>query len=337
MDIELYGISAFAFWLTRRSRELRMPAGACDPLSLLAKPLHIAVPPVCRASQAGFVKHVRSAPALAEDIVAVPSGVRVPIPELCFVQIAEQLPFHQAVKAGCALCSTFALDPAQPFGLAERKPLTTRAKIASFVDSHPGLRGAKNARVAVGHIGESAASPAEIYQMMVLTLPPRWGGYGLRSLEANRVVRLGKKAAGIAGRAYVVPDLCDFEHRLAIEYDADATHAHGEQLSRDATKRMALGSMGLKVITVTTRQLASLDRMRDVAKEAARIMGTRVRTQSARFESEQRLLAATRKSFDGLFDREWLEQARMAGGRPERTGFAAACSTPAGVRSPINV
>ncbi len=337
MDIELYGISALAFWLTQRSRKLCVPVSARDPLSFLAKPLHIAVSPARRARQTGFAKHVRSAPAPAEDMVVASSGVRVPVPELCFVQIAEQLPFHQVVKAGCALCSTFSLDPSQPFGLVERKPLTTQAELASFIDFHPGLRGVKNARVAVGHIGEGAASPAEIYQMMVLTLPPRWGGFGLRSLEANRVVRLGKKAAGMAGRAYVVPDLCDFEHRLAIEYDADATHTYGEQLSRDATKRMALESMGMKVITVTTRQLASLDRMRDVAKEAARIMGTRVRTQSARFESEQRLLAATRKSFDGLYDREWLERARAVSGRPGRTSFAAGSSMSIGMHGPVNV
>ena len=284
-----------------------------DLLASLSHPVHVSVPRSQRSQQRGFVKHVRDKPFGDDHLVCVAPGVFAPSPELCFVQVAEHMPFHQTVKAGCALCSTFSIDPAEPFGLASVQPLTTLEKLRSFVESNPGARGRNKACQALPYVKERAASPAEIYQLMVLTLPTHRGGFGLRELEPNCKVSLGKRAAKMAGRSFVVPDLYSERCRVAIEYDADATHCSGRQLSRDATKRMALESMDVKVITVTTGQLASFERMRDVADEVARAMGTRVRISSASFESAQRLLGTTRKSFDGLFDAAWLEHRKRLG------------------------
>lgn len=287
---------------------------AFDLLASLSHPVHISVPRSQRSQRRGFVKHVRDKAFDGDYLVRVAPGIFVPSPELCFVQVAERMPFHQTVKAGCALCSTFSIDPAQPFGLASVQPLTNLEKLRSFVESNPGARGRNKACQALPYVKERAASPAEIYQLMVLTLPTHRGGFGLRELEPNCKVPLGKRAAKMAGRSFVIPDLYSERCRVAIEYDADATHCSGRQLSRDATKRMALESMDVKVITVTTGQLASFERMRDVADEAARAMGTRVRISSASFESAQRLLGTTRKSFDGLFDAAWLEHRKRLGG-----------------------
>lgn len=312
MTMTLYGISSLGFWLARSERYPRSLLSAADILATLAKPLHVSMRKSSRSGRSPHIEHAVSEAELSAT-ERVGAGLRVPSPELCFIQVAASLPFHQAVKAGCALCSTFCLDPRSPFGLSERKPLTSVGKIEAFMDAHPGMRGAGKARIALRYVKERAASPAEIYQMMVLCLPAHRGGFGLSSLEPNCVIRLERRAAAIAQRSYLVPDLYDATHRVAVEYDADATHAFGMQLSKDAMKRLALESIGVKVITVTTRQLASMERMGDVAEETARAIGKRIRPRSVQHEPAQRLLVATRKSFDGLYDQAWLSQQRGVG------------------------
>lgn len=311
MEITLYGISALGFWLSQEGRHRCDFGSAQGALASLAKPLHVSMRKGSRSGRSSHVEHAVM-PVGAGATIRVAEGLCVPTPELCFVQISASMPFHQAVKAGCALCSTFRLDPRCPFGVREREPLTSVSDLEAFIEANSGMRGAGRARVALRYVKERTASPAEVYLTMLLTLPPHRGGFGLDALQPNRPVCLSKRATEIAQRSYLIPDLYDAEHHIAIEYDADATHTTGQQLSRDSTKRLALESMGIKVITVTTRQLSSIERMGDVAGETARAMGKRMRLRSAQHESARSLLAATRRTFDGLYDREWLMQQRAS-------------------------
>ena len=122
----------------------------------------------------------------------------------------------------------------------------------------------------------------------MLSIPHRYGGYALPGLEMNRRVRPSKKARKIAKRETLVPDLCHSESRLVIEYDSNAEHLTARQATLDATKRMALESDGLKVITVTTSQLASASAMRHVAQEAHARRGTRLRLRCKNFALRQK-------------------------------------------------
>lgn len=320
----LYGISALAYWLAYTGR-LDMPVvragdaaasgqnaapgiaeGARVLFPHLGRPLHVLVPDATRVRAKGFACHRSSAAFaggsfhLADEVLGVCS------PELCFVQVAKQFPFHQAVKAGCALCGSFAISPKADFGLVARQPLATKAALEKYLAENGGISGAKAARKALRYVVEGCASPAEIYLAMVLTLLYAKGGFALPGFRSNCSVELGKRAAKAAARSKVIPDLLNVEHRIAIEYDADITHASGQRRMHDATKRMVLESMGFKVVTVTTRQLASSERMRDVAREVRKHMGLPFRVKSAEFDRNHRLLQATRKSFDGLYNPQWL-------------------------------
>ena len=130
----------------------------------MGRPLHGLVPGATRVRAKEIACHRSNVAFEGESFHLVDEALGVCSPELCFVQVAKQFPFHQAVKAGCALCGSFAISPKADFGLVTRQPLTTKAALEKYLGENGGISGAKAARKALRHVVEGCASPAEIYQ-----------------------------------------------------------------------------------------------------------------------------------------------------------------------------
>lgn len=145
---------------------------------------------------------------------------------------------------------------------------------------------------------------------LVLGLPARLGGFGLSGSVMNRRIKPSKRAKALAGRESLVPDLYLPDCKLDIEFDSNAEHLTARQATLDATKRMALESDGLKVITVTTSQLASASAMRHVAQEAHARRGTRLRLRCKNFALRQKRLYQLRWSMDDYLDEGWVAAQR---------------------------
>lgn len=324
MRIFLYGISSFSYWLSASCR----PDGSCavgtsalkscvpnqkavayleEAFPQIPKPYQVLVPTHAKSSVPRAITHVSIFSYREKPFLRVGNGVFASCPELCFVQLALCLPFHELVKAGDALCGAFFISPDAKGGLGSRTPLTSKKRIEAFVRRNPGLRGSKAARRALGSVVDGAASPPEAFLWSVLSLSQRYGGYGIPHLVMNRRVRPSKRARHIARRETLVPDIGNSAARLAIEYDSNAEHLTPQQLSRDASKRLALEADGFKVITVTTRQLSDCREMRNVAEQASKRMGRRLEVRGKNFAVSHRLLYATGWSLKSYHRREWLE------------------------------
>lgn len=336
MRIVLFGISGFSYWLTvpRVPGRPHAVGGTClvdcaptlrsvehahASLPQLTEPLHCLVPESCRMPEEGTVRHVTRISYGKGSFFCVADGVYVPSPELCFVQAASMVPLHELVKIGSALCGRFYCDPGAMGGLSPREPLTTRRRLESFVCKHAGLKGIKNARRALPLLVEHAASPPEVFLRSVIGLPRVYGGYGLTGSVVNRRVKVSKKARRISGRQTLVPDLCWPDHRLAVEYDSNSEHLEAEQVTRDATKRLALAHDRFSVITVTTRQLGSAVSMRHVAEEIARRTGRPLRIRGGHFASKHAALYRAGWSLNGYCNASWLRG--DSGSVPVRRGF----------------
>lgn len=332
MRVLLQGISGFSHWLSVPAAPLADNAvpcrivDGCEATQPVAKhlaaffphipqPYQVLVPQGSRSSIDQIVSHGSTYRYRGKPFVRIGHGVFAPVPELCFVQLARQLSFHELIHAGNALCGTFYVDPAAPGGLGSRAPLTTVKRIEMFVRHNPGMHGIQKARTALKWVVDGIASPPESFLWMVLGLEHRHGGYHLPGLVVNRRIVPSKKAQQIAGRSTLVPDLCCLEARLAIEYDSNAEHLTPQQVKRDATKRLALEVDGFKVIAVTALQLGNCGEMRTVAEQACHRMGKRFRLQSDRFGEEQHRLFRMKWGFDQYHAKEWLslEAPRPAG------------------------
>lgn len=324
MRLFLFGISAFSYWLTvsvapRESDKIGAGVFAkCEPsaaaiehlcawIPFLPLPVHVSTNAQNRKVPSDIVAHVMSFKLRGKVFCRVGNGLYAASPELCFVQLAQQLSFHELVRAGNVLCGCFFIRPDGTGTLGSRNSLTSKRRIEAFLKRNPGITGAKKARQALRWVVEGAASPPEAFLAMVLGLPFRRGGFQLEGAKVNQRIKPSREARTIAGRETLVPDLLFDDMRLAVEYDSTAEHAAAAQLTRDAQKRLALEADGYKVITVTAGQICRAGEMKHIAKQAYRRRGRRFRPQSAAFLKQQEMLFRMGWSLDRYLNLERRE------------------------------
>ena len=304
MRLFIYGISSLSFWAAasrgplRRDRLNADVLLDCEPtpkalfhlesqFPWIPMPYHLSTTSQRRKPLSDAVNHLCIKKPEGKAFCRIGNGLYASTPELCFLQLASWLSFHELVRAGNLLCGSFTIDPADDGALIARPPLTTKRRIQNFLNANQGIPGIKKALKALPWVTEKTASPPEAFLAMVLGLPFRLGGLQIRGLEANRRLEPSRKAQTIAGRSTLVPDLLLRDSRLAIEYDSTAEHAESRQLTRDAQKRLALEADGYKIVTVTTKQLANRFEMRRIAEQIYRHQGMRFRPQSQLFNEQQ--------------------------------------------------
>ena len=304
MRVALYGESAFAYYLVAGDAP-----SAVAPPSVLDKS--------CYPTQATLDYVRERMPYLTRPVhCLVPKWERCTLDDVHLhgssypFQLAQSLDLLPLIQAGCFLCGTFGLDPSVPSGLMGRTPLTSPRRIGAYLERCPGHDGLARAREALRFVCAEAASPPEVFMRLVLGLPARLGGFGLSGSVMNRRIKPSKRAKALAGRESLVPDLYLPDCKLDIEFDSNAEHLTARQATLDATKRMALESDGLKVITVTTSQLASASAMRHVAQEAHARRGTRLRLRCKNFALKQKRLYQLRWSMDDYLDEGWVAAQR---------------------------
>ncbi|MCH3967974.1 MAG: hypothetical protein PHR15_00220 [Atopobiaceae bacterium] len=204
-------------------------------------------------------------------------------PEFCLLQMAEVLSLPALVELMDEFCGTYrprmADEPhdGEKDTLVQRDPLTSRARIADFLDSCPGLRGNRRARQALAHVVDGSASPKEAQAEMLFSLPRSWGGRGLPRPVMNARFPVPGHLRRPGDSAYVVCDIC-WPVRLggsvlyvAVEYQSTAWHVGAEKLAADSRRRNLLESMGVHVITLTAAELYSqegFDRVADLVFSA---------------------------------------------------------------------
>ncbi len=211
-------------------------------------------------------------------------GVYVSSPEFVFLQMAQQLTFAQLVALGCELCGTYVLLPenvSHPGSLDEMPkrlaPLTSIARITSFLESTDRATGKVKAMRALKYMVEGSRSPMETMVYMLLCLSVMEGGYGLPKPEMNADIPLDLEALTIAQRQHCQGDLCWPYHKLDIEYHGEV-HVGAAQMKSDVGRELGIEHMGWRVMTVTGPQVFNADRFETVAKEAASRIGKRLRT-----------------------------------------------------------
>lgn len=321
MRIVFYGPSALAALLTVRSpHAVNSPTGtilhgalptaqaieyARHCLPQLPSTLHLLTPRWERVVDSSVVLHRAAVDPPPGSLLKIGDGLYTASPELCLLQLARTATCQELIFYAGLLCGTFVIDPAAPTGLREREPLSTTSSIRCFAQDNPGLNGITVLRRCLPHITEHAASPPEAFLRMVLALPHRLGGFGLKGATVNQRLRLSRRARGLAGRTTLIPDLCWLDHRLDVEYDADSVHLTSRQAMLDATKRLALEAEGFKVISVTSLQLGSKEQMYNVAREISRRTGARMRIRSQSFHEAQRQLFSLAWSLGPLFNADW--------------------------------
>ena len=292
MNIYLTHQSAREYWIgpyvVRRDQTPRLRALPSEPLrtdsinveilpylGIKSEPIHTTVGNGAhRSRQPGVTSHLLSGPLPAGAFEHVKGDLWVASPELCFCQLANELGFAEEVRLGYELCARFQRNDFTG-DLDKRDPLTNERELRNFLGRCKGVPGHRTAMQAAQYVTEHAESPMEIAVAMLLTLPRRYGGYGLPHAVLNRELIVAKRSDKRVKATYR-PDLAWPEQRLIVEYDSDLHHRAKADAIADAKRRNALQDAGWRVVALTWDQVKSSPLMDEAAAQLAHALGIRL-------------------------------------------------------------
>ena len=231
------------------------------------------------------------------------SGLIVSSPELCFLQMASELPFVDLVSLGYELCGSYRLgrgsaesrdfrgdmplagasalsagETDKPtLGFRNDLPLTSAGRLSSYIAGAASLKGGKCALRASRFIADGAASPMETILTMLLVLPYKLGGYGFLKPMLNYCIKVPASVMELTGKSKYYCDLYWPDKKVDVEYDSDAYHTGSGRIAQDAIRRNALSSLGITVITVSREQDFDALKMRELAGVLSKLLGKRLR------------------------------------------------------------
>lgn len=301
MSLVLYGITAYEYWRSSQLRDtpefgaISVPSAStlCSrvPLRDLTGPLsrteglpgklHLLVGGASERSTSEFVQFHCS-----QNLSKLPPGsfyqigpsIYVASPELCFVQLASELPFLELVRAGFDLCSRYQLSPYERMQTTECEPSATRASISRFLAQMPkGFYGLGKARTAARWILENSRSPRETSLAMMLHLPSQIGGFQISNMELNRRIDPSDTARLLTRKSSFEADVYFPGQHRVLEYESDLCHSNYVQGSHDYEKISALQAMGYEVTPITTWQMNTFESLEALVVDAKRAMHLRDR------------------------------------------------------------
>jgi len=247
--------------------------------------------------------HVCSKTLPGGTFVNAGNDLYVSSPEFCFLQMAGEYPLAKLIALGIELCGTYS----QPdkASICERQdegqvifdqllynlpPLTSKKKLLAFIDRMGGWIGQPQALKALRYISDGSGSPMETILFILLTLPYRYGGYGLPMPELNGCIYPRKGALPFAGRSFYRGDLLWREAGVVVEYNSDMVHANTDSIAMDAIRRGDLALCGISEVTVIKRQLYCIELFDKVARQIASRIGKKLRYKDPGFIKARREL-----------------------------------------------
>ena len=296
MEIIISHQSALMYWRGYRKgtqpgygiSHAKPPTSPPDTRGLLERiapgipgPVHILVGRGnARKVSKGVISHVSTGSCPRGSIVKVDKGFKVVAPELCFLQMAGCLSFEGLLLLAHELCGGYVVCEESKAGYVKVRPLTSTSKLKAFVKRMRGYHGIKTARKVLRYTSDDAASPREAQLNCILTLPYRLGGFGFTRPVLNARIK-DKRKTGKERNWYC--DLFWREKRLAVEYDSDTYHGDPDSLNADSIRRTALTLLGIEVVTVTNRQVISIQKLKELACLLARRLGKVLRYRDPAF------------------------------------------------------
>ena len=215
-------------------------------------------------------------------------GVYLCSPELCFALLARGGLNLHLLRLGCELCGTYCIAPDQTGNYSNCAQLTTVDRLGNYIAQLGMRHGVRQARRALGYLADGSNSPRETALYLLLSLPSRIGGYGMRKPELNGHVDISEYAQWRLGKTYL---RCDQVYRdkegniVAVgEYDSNEHHLYGtnemgdpvvllEKILSDDERREAITEQGAGVVTIRTEDTRIFDRMDAKAMRLGKLAG----------------------------------------------------------------
>ena len=211
-------------------------------------------------------------------------------PELCFIQLCDELDIVDAARLLGWMAGTYSLDYDGNLAHVERMPMLCEESLADALQRFKGVHGITSAKRAARYAPFHCASPKECEVGVLLQLPGELGGCGFPAAQVNLEQALTHKQQKLLHRRSFK---CDFfwpERSVAVEYDSKEFHSDADRIERDAVRRNALEYLGITVLTLTWNQLRDHSAFETFAVQLASHLGIRLRDSWAKHCYDRRLL-----------------------------------------------
>ncbi len=236
--------------------------------------------------------------------------IGVTSPEFTLLQLAAHGSFEQTLLLGTELCGCFSVfhvpEPmakivqrlcdsgrlpsignwspcldanGQLTDLWSHAPLTTPEALSRTAEASDSPRGRKRLAQVAKLIVPEAASPFEAQAGILLGLPVRYGGAGLKGLSHNHRVGLTSDAAYIAHRNACFCDLY-WDEGVDLECHSKTWHTQTKDQLSDFTRQAALELMGIEVIPMTYEELNTARQFDAIVRLLAGKLGRPLRKKS---------------------------------------------------------
>lgn len=227
-----------------------------------------------RYSPHGVVTHSGARDFATRSFIEIEDGVYAVCPELAFVQCCRGLSPIESLLLGFELTGTYSTMRTFSCSCSNLSSLSTKRKIVGYLGRNRGVYGAGKLMEAglLGYLRDGSASFQETRLAMVLGLPVRMGGRGLGMPAMNYRIDVAGKAARIAGRQYLLADLCWPKVRIDVEYESRRHHSDPEERISDFKRVHALELSDWKVIQVSEvdiRSSVTLDAIAELIRKRA--------------------------------------------------------------------
>ena len=150
------------------------------------------------------------------------------------------------------LCGWYCMHQKVP--LEKRTAFTSTEKISLMLPSMIGTKGWRKLASILPYCADGVRSPQEANYYLVVTLPPRKGGYRLTKPKVNYSIPLDDYHSALLGQSSIEVDFYWPEAELVVEYNGLDNHDGGIS-PLDVTQQLILRDKGIEVLFLTKYQL----------------------------------------------------------------------------------
>ena len=185
------------------------------------------------------------------DIIHLDCNVYIVGIEMCALQAARSLDFLELVEYYYEICGSYSLDQGVS-NYIERPALTSTVKLKRFLlrAKSNGLTGSRDALCALSYVRDGCRSPMETAFSILLVVPKRYGGLGIRGYQTNYEITVSENARMLTRRMKFFLDGYLESSKTDIEYNG-FYHESDDVAAIDEERRLALASMGYGIIIVS--------------------------------------------------------------------------------------
>lgn len=238
-------------------------------------------------------------------------GVLVCSPELLFLQAAGSYSLVELLKLGMELCGTYAMDCYEPLGFASRRKICTAGRIKRYLAWFKKVPGLQRARLAASMLMDDSNSPLETKAMLALTLPPRYGGIGLRRPVLNDCRSTTElQAETIGDHSYYYDARWSGKlrsgQRYSVDCEVDSNAFHFDRSAdakADVIRKDNVQFMNSLHISISSDELGDADLLMKKGLMIAKHIGQRIRRYPRRGTPEQK----------AAFEEGWSERLKRLG------------------------